>query len=255
VALPDIMVAPTGARRGKGDHPAMPLSIAEITGDLIQCHAAGAAAAHVHVRDDAGRHSLDAGLYRELLAELAARVPGLAVQVSTEAAGVYAPAAQRALLGSLQPAWASVSLREFLSDGDESASFHALNTAAQEGTQLQFILYDMADLKVLCTALRDKKLNPGPAPETLSVLGRYGAAPATQSELEPWLAALSASFDLRHTAVCAFGPQELSILAKAHAQGVPVRVGFENNILDAKGKLSPSNAAQVRALLSQARAA
>lgn len=68
--LPRLMVAPTGARRGKADHPALPVSIPEIVATAVACFAAGARAIHAHVRDAGGLHSLDPGLYRELLAEL-----------------------------------------------------------------------------------------------------------------------------------------------------------------------------------------
>ena len=92
MSLPRIMVAPNGARRGKADHPALPVTIPEIVACAADCFAAGADGLHAHVRDGAGEHVLDAGLYAELMTELARTVPGMPVQITTEAVGRYTPA-------------------------------------------------------------------------------------------------------------------------------------------------------------------
>jgi uncharacterized protein (DUF849 family) len=99
--LPQLMVAPTGVRRGKADHPALPVTIAEIVETAVVCHAAGAAAIHAHVRDADGLHSLDPGLYSELLAQLADSVPAVLVQVTTESGGRFSPADQFATVMAL----------------------------------------------------------------------------------------------------------------------------------------------------------
>ena len=109
---PMIMVAPTGARRGKADHPALPVTLPEIVQTAEACAAAGADALHLHIRDDQGRHSLDAGRYREALQELARAAPALRIQITTESAGVFGVDAQLACLEQVAPAWASVSVRE-----------------------------------------------------------------------------------------------------------------------------------------------
>ena len=93
--LPVLMVAPNGARRTKADHPALPVSVAETVEAALACHEAGAGGLHAHVRDRQGAHVLDAGLYRELIAEMGLRAPAMAVQITTEAVGRYSPAEQR----------------------------------------------------------------------------------------------------------------------------------------------------------------
>ena len=62
-----VMCAPNGARRTKDDHPALPLTPAEIAAEAERCADAGAALLHLHVRDTAGRHSLSPELYREAI--------------------------------------------------------------------------------------------------------------------------------------------------------------------------------------------
>ena len=71
-----IMAAPNGARKVKTDHPAVPVTIAETIATAKECHAAGASILHAHVRDDDGKHLLDAGRYRQLLDGLAAGSAG-----------------------------------------------------------------------------------------------------------------------------------------------------------------------------------
>ena len=70
-ALPEIMVAPNGARRTTADHPALPVTIPQTVATARACFEAGAGGIHAHVRDAEQAHVLDAGLYSDLVAELA----------------------------------------------------------------------------------------------------------------------------------------------------------------------------------------
>ena len=87
---PHVMIAPNGARRGKSDHPALPVTITETVKVAVACHAAGADALHLHVRDETGAHSLDTARYRDALAALQDRLPEMAVQITTESGGRFA---------------------------------------------------------------------------------------------------------------------------------------------------------------------
>ena len=55
-----LMVAPNGARKSSADHPGLPITVDAIAAEAAACREAGAQALHLHVRDDAGRHTLDA---------------------------------------------------------------------------------------------------------------------------------------------------------------------------------------------------
>src|ERR671917_2716010 len=99
-----ITVAPNGARRGKADHLAIPLTPAEIGVEAARCQEAGAAMIHLHVRDAEGRHSLDPDLYRAAIAAVRREAGSdLIVQVTTEAVGLYAPEEQIAAMRALEP--------------------------------------------------------------------------------------------------------------------------------------------------------
>jgi hypothetical protein len=127
---------------------------------------------HLHVRDAEGRHSLDPGRYVETLAELSRAVPDLRVQITTEAAGLFDVATQLDCLTRVRPDWASISIREIARDPARASAIYG--TCAEQGTQVQHILYDSADIALL----RDWRARSVVAEEQTSVLfvlGRYTA--------------------------------------------------------------------------------
>lgn len=249
IPLPRVMVAPTGARLTRADHPAVPLTIPQIVAAARDCHAAGAGGLHAHVRDAGGRHVLDAGLYRELLAALAAEVPGLAVQITTEAVGRYTPAEQRHLVEEIRPASVSVALREITSDGEEEPR-RLFGFCREAGIALQHILYDAMEVEAL-GALVARGIVPREGLQVLHVLGRYTPGQVSRpDDLAAPLARQKGSGLHPDWAVCAFGPHETDCLVAAHALGGKVRVGFENNLLNADGSLARDNAERVREVVA-----
>jgi uncharacterized protein (DUF849 family) len=63
-----ISCAVTGASDTTGINPAVPVTPEEIANEVIAAHGAGAAIAHVHVRDpDTGKASMDTKLYEEVV--------------------------------------------------------------------------------------------------------------------------------------------------------------------------------------------
>lgn len=248
-ALPDLMVAPNGATKTKADHPALPMTVAEIVACAEACAKAGADGLHAHVRDGEGRHVLDAGLYAELLAELAARVPQMQVQVTTEAAGRYAPADQRALVERLRPASVSVALREITAEPDMGITRRFFAFCAEAGIAVQHILYDAAEVARF-GALRAEGVIPEGRPQVLHVLGRYATGQrATPEDLAAPLAAQARLPVAPDWAVCAFGPAESACLLAARQAGGKVRIGFENNLFRPDGEIAADNAAQVTGFL------
>lgn len=247
-----IMVAPNGARRGKADHPGLPLTPAELAADVAACAAAGAAAVHLHVRDAAGAHSLDPGLYREAVAAVRAACPDIVIQVTTEAVGRYAPAEQMATVRALRPAAVSLALRELVPDpASEGAARASFAWMQEAGVAPQVILYAPEEV-TRCRDLVGRGVIPFAAPFLLFVLGRYAADQQSAPEdLDPFVAALG---DLATPwAVCAFGRREAECAVAAARRGGHVRVGFENNLHLPDGTLAPDNAASVAATAAMLR--
>lgn len=240
-ALPYILVAPNGARRGHRDHPGLPVTMEEIVETAKACSLAGANGLHLHVRDQAGQHSLDAGLYRETLAELHHAVPQMDIQITTEAAGIFDVQTQFDCLKNAQPDWASISVREIARSPELAPSVYAL--CAEQGTRVQHILYDATDVELLVRWQKDGVVKPHQV-ERLFVLGRYST---TQESTPEDLDAFPATTD--PWMVCAFGGLEHACLQKAVQLGGDVRVGFENSITGFDGQAWADNAASVAALI------
>lgn len=241
-----IMVAPNGARRGKTDHPALPLTAAELAAQVSACAAAGAAAVHLHVRDGEGRHSLDPDLYREATAAIRIAAPGVVIQVTTEAAGRYDPAEQIECVRALRPEAVSLAVRELIPDqASEHEAQAFLAWMAENRIAPQFILYTPAEATRLID-LVDRGVIPFARPFLLFVLGRYTAGQqSSPADLGPFVAALG-DRDFPW-AMCAFGRREAACALAAARLGGHVRVGFENNLHLPDGTLAPDNAALVGA--------
>ena len=240
--LPKIMVAPNGARPTKADHAALPITLPEIVATACACWDAGATGLHAHVRDKTGAHVLDAGLYRELLAEMAQACPEMLVQITTEAIGKYTPAEQRQIVLDVMPKAVSVSLREMLAEGPVPDFYH---WAREAGISLQHILYDADDIRHLGDEIAAGRV-PQNDVQALLVLGRYttgqNSDPAALAPLVQNLRQASPDVDW---ATCAFGPMETDCLKRAFDLGGKARVGFENNLYNASGNLAANNAARV----------
>jgi len=249
--LPRIMVAPNGARRTKADHPALPVTIPEIVACAAPCHAAGADGLHAHVRDAEGGHVLDAGLYAELLAELARVVPAMQVQVTTEAVGRYAPDEQRRLVETLRPPAVSIALREIMAESDARITARFFHFCAEVGIAVQHILYDADEVDRLASLVRDGTV-PADGLQLIHVLGRYTPGQVSSpADLAAPVARLAATGLAADWAVCAFGPAETAILAEACRLGGKARIGFENNLLNADGSVARDNAERVTELAGQ----
>ncbi len=250
-SLPAIMVAPNGARRGKADHPALPITIPEIVSCAEACFVAGAGGIHAHVRDVDGQHILDAGLYAELIAELTRAVPGMLVQITTEAVGRYTPSEQRALVARLRPTSVSVALREITEEPDTRLTRAFFHDCADQGTVVQHILYAASEVDKLAAMIADGTI-PDKELQVLHVLGRYSVGQVSSpADIEAPLARQRASGLKADWAVCAFGPTETDCLLAAWRTGGKARIGFENNLLMADGTLAASNAARVAELAAR----
>lgn len=242
---PYIMVAPNGARRGRADHPALPVTTEQIVATAASCRAAGADALHLHVRDEDGLHSLDAGRYAETLAAISDRVPDLRVQITTEAAGIFDVPAQLECLSQVKPSWASISVREIAREPELAPRVYGI--CDEQGTEVQHILYDTEDIALL----RDwqaRGIVRQDQRAVLFVLGRYAAGQVSfPGNLYPFRDAMP---EARDWMVCAFGPQEHACLLEAARLGGGLRVGFENSLTDHCNRPHPDNAASVAALRS-----
>lgn len=248
-----VCVAPNGARRMKHDHGAVPLTPDELAREAAKCTDAGATVIHLHVRDAAGAHTLDAYAYRAAMSAIAREVGDrLVVQVTTEAVGRYSPHEQIAVIEELVPEAASVALREIVaSASDEAPASKFFAWARARGVGLQHIVYSAEEAQRLVGLVR-RGIVADERPHALFVLGRHsnpqlGSPDDLAAFVDVWPADWPWS-------VCAFGRTELACLTRAIELGGHVRVGFENNVWRPDGELATDNAENVAAVCASIRA-
>lgn len=237
-----LAVAPNGGRRTKTDHPALPIGPTDLARTAAECRDAGAAMIHVHVRDGADRHLLDADAYRAAITAIRAEVgEGMVIQITSEALGIYRPEQQMAVVRAVKPQAASLALRELMPDTTNEAAFgDFLQWMKAERVAPQFIVYEPEEA-VRLDALRRRGIVPFDEPPVLYVLGRYttGQTSAPQ-DLLPFLAPDQPVF--QRFMVCAFGAHEAACVIMGGLLGGGLRVGFENNLVLPDGSPAVSNA-------------
>ena len=232
-----IAVAPNGARKTKVDHPGLPITSSELAVVASECLDAGASMMHLHVRDSAGKHSLDAEIYRAATEAIRREVGDrLLIQATSESSGIYRPAEQIEQIRRLKPEAVSIALREFLSDSEPGLLAGFLSWLSQECITPQYILFSEEDLTAY-TSLAIKGVIPEPH-WLLYVFGRHESGFVSTSDTE-FLGSLS-KVNVPW-AVCAFGRAECITAATAVTLGGHARVGFENNLYLKDGSIAGSN--------------
>ena len=245
-----IMLAPNGARKGHADHPNLPVSIDEVAREAAQCPPAGVQAIHVHVRDEQGRHSIDAARYIATT-EAIRRLAGseLIVQMTTEAVGQFTPPQQIAAVRAVRPEAVSIAVKELVPDPSAEAAASELQYrwAHQNRIAVQHIAY-VPDEFDLLLELITRGVIPGKRHSVIFPLGRYVAGQESNpAELLPFAARMLANggperFDWW---VCAFGAAEITSLVAAAALGGHCRIGFENSFINADGGRAENNAERI----------
>ena len=242
-----IMVAPNGARKTRRDHAALPVSIADTVAEAAQCHAAGASALHAHVRGENDEHLLDAGLYRELLAEMSQQVPEMLIQITSEAVGIYTPAEQVACIQAVVPRMVSMCLREISSNFEQPEYARQFFEWCDENSvHVQHIVFSAEEFQHFLN-YREQGVVPAGHRCVLFVLGRYNVNFQSEpADLDPFL-----QHDLTRLDwfTCAFGSREQQCVMAAINAGGHARIGFENNLYLPNGEIAASTAALVSNLV------
>jgi len=236
-----IAVAPNGGRKTHADHPALPMTAAELARVAGLCLEAGASMVHAHVRDREGRHLLDADAYRDALGAIRQAVgQQLVVQITSESLGIYTPAEQMDVVRQVRPESVSLALRELLPNGGDEADFSTfLDWLRKENVAPQFILYAPQEA-VRLAELKARGVIPFDQLSILYVLGRYTAGQTSDpADLLPFLDAAVPRFP--HWSTCAFGHREAACVLAGALLGGHVRVGFENNLLLPDGQTARGN--------------
>jgi hypothetical protein len=183
--------------RARGDHPALPLSAAELAADAAAVRRAGASSVHVHPRDADGRRTLKRGPCDAAVGAIRAAVPRYPISVSATAGIEPDPFARADLVKRWRqpPDLVSITLAELGWAGVLRAALHAgisveagvaSPAEAEElaaspfGHQLAravVVAQNLEDAEAIARLIPDgvTQLWHGAGPETWTVVGARGA--------------------------------------------------------------------------------
>ncbi len=239
-----ISVAVTGAWPTKEDNPNIPLTPAEIADDVYDCYKAGAAIAHLHMRDDLGKGTMDAEKFRETADRIREKKDcDIILNFTTSGDLDATDETRQAHLKILQPEMASY---------DCGSMNWAHNT---------LFINHPAFLEELAATMREHRVKPeieifdaGMVYNALYYLKKgvlqgpqhyqfvLGAAGGTAATVENLIHLKSLIPEGSTWSAFGIGRGHLPILYATIALGGHIRVGMEDNILYAKNRLADSNA-------------
>ena len=223
--------------RAADEHPALPLTPAQLAADARACVDAGARSLHMHPRDASGAESLDAADVAAAVRAVRAAVPGVEISLST----------------GLWIAGGDVERRHALIAGwTERPDLVSLNLS-EPGWEALAALLDERGIGVeagLATTLDAEALAGGPLrPVRVLVevddegFGAEGAV-AAAAAIDEVLVGTGIDHPRLHHG---YGPATWAVLAAAVPLGRDIRVGLEDVLELPGGEIAPGNAALVAA--------
>jgi uncharacterized protein (DUF849 family) len=225
-----ITVAPTGAESQKDANPALPITLDELVVAARTCRAAGAAMIHIHIRDDAGRPTLDLGRLKEAVAAVRESTD-LIVQLST-GGSVTDPFESR--LAVLDAAPDSCSLTTgTVNFGDDVFSnpwpfvVELYQRTQALGVLPEFELFELGHVAALNRLLDECGPPAGGHVHADFVLGVPGGMPGTAQALVAGVAMLPAGATWSATGI---GRTSLPVMLAALSLGGNLRVGMEDTL-------------------------
>lgn len=253
-----ISCAVTGNITSPSQTPYLPITPEQIANACIDAARAGAAIAHIHVRDDDGKPSMEIARYREVMERIRASDQDVIINLTTGPGGRFIPSKDEPRIAaegtSLLPPAKRVEhikvLRPEICSFDFDTMFSGnsvvINTPdnlaimaeiiRESGAKPELEVFDSGDIH-LANHFIEQGLIDG-TPLFQIVLGvRYGAnaTPATMMYMKSLLPTNA------DWAAFGVGRFEFPMLAQAWLLGGHVRVGLEDNLYLEKGKLAESN--------------
>ncbi len=235
----------TGADVFRENNPNIPYTTEEIADSAIEAHAAGAAIAHLHVREDDGTPSGRPELFVDVMERIRAGAPELLTMVSTGGSNEMTIEERTTGLDA-KPDLSGVESGS-MNFGDETfitpppAGRGIAARAIDAGIALEVEVFDVGHV---VSAVRWLEQGVIPAPMRINlVFGVPGGIDASPEALEAMLRPLPP--ETFWTVTC-IGRHHQRMLGLALLRGAPgIRTGLEDVAYLSKGVLAPSNAALV----------
>jgi uncharacterized protein (DUF849 family) len=258
-----ITCAVTGNLTQPGQTPHLPITPADIATSALGAADAGAAIVHIHVRDPAsGAPSMALELYRDVIERIRSKNRDLLVNLTTGPGGRFVPseddpktaAPGTTLVHQLERVAHIAALRPDICTLDlntmNSGKQVVINTPANVRKMAKVILesrvlpeielFDSGDIALMRDMLTDGSLH-GPLLCSFVMGVPYGFQPSAETVL---YARNLLPSHAQFTAI-GIGRWIFPTVAQSYLAGGHVRVGLEDGIYLARGKLAPSNASMV----------
>jgi 3-keto-5-aminohexanoate cleavage enzyme len=244
-----ISVATTGSRTMRSQTPYVPITEEEIAQQAVDCWRAGAAVAHVHVRDENEQVSCSPERYQKVTDLIRAAGSDIIVNWSTGGGAGMVVDDDRAASIKLAPELASYDCGStnfgrtvFINSPDFLE--HLAREMNEHLVTPEIEIFDTGMIQVARDLIDAELLQP---PYWFQfVLGVRGAAPATARELVHMVDSLPPG---SRWSVCAIGRHQLPMNMIAMAMGGHARTGLEDNIYYGYRQLATSNAQLVERLV------
>lgn len=237
-----ITVAPTGEGATKQANPALPTTPAEIADAVYESHKAGAAVAHLHMRDDNDRPTMSLAKFKETVERVRDKCD-IVINLTTSGDIRAGDDERMAHIIALKPEIASFDCGTMNWMRDDVFVNHPhfltrLGKAMIENNVKPEV--EIFDTGMLFDSFYFIKTGVLREPVHYQfVLGVGGGMPATVENLAYLVRQLPEKATWSAFGV---GKDHITILAAALVLGGDVRVGFEDNIYYSKGVLAKSNA-------------
>jgi len=248
-----LTAALTGPIATKDDNPHLPTTPQEIAAAAVAAHDAGAAVAHIHLRDEHGRPTADLAVAERIVGLIDESGSDVLVQLST-GVGLTVPYEERMRIVEARPAMATLNVAtmtfasgEFRNPPDGMRRLAARMRELDVKPEIE--VYDHGHLDIALGLLAEGVLA---APLQFSiVLGVYGGAAATPANLVALVDRLPGDAAWQ---VIGIGRSNLALTAIGLAMGGNARTGMEDTLMLRRGVPATGNAPLVERLAGVARA-
>lgn len=237
-----ITVAPTGAWPGKKDNPNIPLTPSEIADEVYDCWKAGAAVAHLHMRDDQGSGTMSKDKFEETVTLIRDRCD-IVLNLTTSGALDATDETRMAHFIELKPELASFDAGSmnwmhttlFINRPDFLENLG--RTMIENGVKPEIEIFDAG---MIYNAMYYLKKGVLQAPAHFQfVLGAAGGIGGSVENLVFLKGLLPEGSTWSAFGV---GRDAVPIMLTTIALGGHVRVGMEDNVYYSRGRLADSNA-------------
>lgn len=244
-----ISVAITGSVPRKKDNPAVPISVPEQIESTQQAFEAGAALAHVHVRDEQENSSSDPERFARLQEGIRKHCPGMIIQFSTGGRGRALD--ERGSMLHLAPdmaslATGSVNFPTIVYENPPDFVRSLARTMLEYDVKPEIEIFDLSMLYNAADLVREGLLKP--PPHVQFVLGVKHALPVRREIFDFELAELKKVLPEATWTAAGIGRYQLEVNRWALEAGGHCRTGLEDNVRWDKERLAASNAELVSRL-------